>query len=233
MNAPDLSQRERGRRIFILANGPSLNLTDVDRLCDEVCIMSNAAFLLFGRKKFRPKYYTIEDCLVAEDRGKEVSAMKGFWKIFPADIRKFIQEDEWTIFIHFIRGEYPGFPKFSEDFGQQVYWGGTVSFLNMQLAYYLGAKEIYLIGFDHEYSAPGSADKLRGPVVTSGAGDPNHFDPGYFGQGYRWHLPQVERMERAYRAAKQFFDEHQVPVFNATIGGKLEVFPRVDFTEII
>lgn len=224
-----LRNRHKGKRIFILANGPSLHGTDVDRLCNEVSIASNAIFLLFDKKQFRPTYYTIEDYLVAEDRRNEASSMKGCWKLFPEDVRKFIQPDQHTIYINFLR-HYDGFPKFSDNFQRKVNWGGTVTFMNMQLAYYLGASQIYLIGFDHNYARPATNDKVQGAVITSAANnDSNHFDPRYFGSGYRWHDPKVERMEEAYLTARRFFQAHGVEIFNATAGGKLEVFPRVDF----
>ena len=226
-----LRRREAGKRVFILANGPSLNLTDVDRLSGEASIASNAVFLLFERKRFRPTYYTIEDVLVAEDRAAEAAALEGCWKIFPDDVRRFIPADERTVYVNFPR-QYEGGPRFSDDGLRCMYWGGTVTFMNMQLAYYLGASEIYLIGFDHAYSKPDVRDAVDGYVITSQTRDANHFDPRYFGPGYRWHDPNVERMERAYRVAKAFFDERGVRVFNATAGGQLEVFPRVDFDSL-
>ena len=227
-----LRNKEAGKRIFILANGPSLNRTDVDRLCGEVSIASNAIFLLFDKKQFRPTYYTIEDYLVAEDRRKEAASLKVGWKLFPEDVRKFIQPDERTIYVNFLR-QYDGFPKFTEDFRRKVYWGGTVTFMNMQLDYYLGASQIYLIGFDHNYARPATEDAVQGPVITSAADDDvNHFDARYCGRGYRWHDPKVERMEEAYRIARSYFKAHGVQVFNATAGGRLEVFERVDFDSL-
>lgn len=227
-----LRNRHKGERVFILGNGPSLNLTDVDRLCGEVTIASNAIFLLYETKKFRTRYYTIEDYLVAEDRKDEAGALKGSWKIFPEDVRRFIKPDLETIYINFLRN-YDGFPKFTDDFLRCVYWGGTVTYMNIQLAHYLGASEIYLIGFDHNYARPASNDDVQGTVITSAAdNDSNHFDPRYFGSGYRWHDPKVERMEDAYRAANDFLKARGVSVFNATAGGRLEVFPRVDFESL-
>jgi hypothetical protein len=226
-----LRHRETGKRIFILGGGPSLNRTDVDRLCNEVTIASNAIFLLFERKAFRPTYFTIEDSLMAQDRGREAAAKVNSWKIFPEDMRRFIPADERTCYVNFIR-HYEGFPRFSDDFVRRVYWGGTVTFLNMQLAWFLGAARIYLIGFDHYYAPPRPNDRVQGSVITSAAEDVNHFDPRYFGPGYRWHDPQVERMEAAYRVAREFFAARGIPVFNATAGGRLEVFPRVDFDSL-
>jgi hypothetical protein len=226
-----LRGRERGKRIFILGNGPSLNHTDVDRLVGEVSIASNGIFLLFDRKRYRPTYYTIEDYLVAEDRRREAAALRGFWKLFPDDVRRFIPPDERTAYLNFLR-DYDGFPRFTTNFPSHVYWGGTVSFLNLQLAYYLGASEIYLLGFDHSYAKPGPRDQVHGTVITSGAADQSHFDPRYFGAGYRWHDPAVERMEEAYRVARAFLESRGVRVCNATHGGNLEVFPRVSFDSL-
>jgi len=222
---------EAGKRVFILGNGPSLNHTDVDKLCDEISIASNAIFLLFDKKKFRPTYYTIEDYLVAEDRRLEAAALKALWKIFPSDVRKFIPPDEHTIYVNFIRA-YRGFPRLTDNFQRHVFWGGTVTFMNIQLAHYLGATRIYLIGFDHNYARPTADDIIDGSVITSASNDPNHFDPGYFGAGYRWHDPKVERMEGAYRIAREYFNARGIPIYNATAGGKLEVFPRVDFDSL-
>src|SRR3954463_6832742 len=104
-----LRGREQGKRIFILGNGPSLNRTDVDKLVGEVSIASNAIFLLFDRKRYRPTYYTIEDYLVAEDRRKEAAALTGAWKLFPADVRHHIPVDDRTMYVNFVR-DYEGYP---------------------------------------------------------------------------------------------------------------------------
>jgi len=69
-------------------------------------------------------------------------------------------------------------------------------------------------------------------VITSAADDPSHFDPRYFGAGYRWHDPQVERMEEGYRVAKEFYESRGLEICNATAGGHLEVFPRVSFDSL-
>lgn len=226
-----LRDKEKNKRIFILGNGPSLNNTDVDALCSEVSIASNAIFLLFESKRYRPTYYTIEDYLVAEDRAKEAFNYKEGWKIFPSDVQRFIKPDHRTAYINFLRS-YEGFPRFSNDFSKQVFWGGTVTFMNLQLAYYLGARQIYLLGFDHNYKKPNTADKVQGTVITSQSADVNHFDPRYFGSGYRWHDPKVERMEEGYRVAQAFCKARGVEIYNATTGGHLEVFPRVRFDSL-
>lgn len=225
----ELKDRHRGRRIFIIGGGPSLRQTDVRRLKDEITIGCNAIFLMFEEMGFLPTYYTVEDVLMAEDRAEEINAMRGTTKIFPRDLRYCLKPDEDTSYINFIR-DYSTRPfGFSSDFVRRVFWGGTVTYLNLQLAYYLGCREIYLIGIDHNYHAPSEKDKVDGTVITSRSSDINHFHPDYFGPGYRWHDPKVDRMEMAYRQAKSYFDGHGVAAYNASAETRLEVFPLVRY----
>jgi hypothetical protein len=227
-----LRNRYAGRRAFVIGNGPSLRDTDVRKLRDEVTIGSNGIFLLFEETGFQPTFYTVEDRLVAEDRASTINHLTGMIKVFPMDLRGWLEPDEDTIYVNFLR-QYPSFPHFSADFVRKVYFGGTVTFLNLQLAYYLGAREVYLIGVDHSYQPPAEVDDQEGNVILSRSEDVNHFDPNYFGPGFRWHDPKVDRMEQAYREAKDFFETHDGRIHNATVGGKLEVFPRVEYIQAL
>lgn len=237
-----LRNSAQGKRIFILGNGPSLLHTDVDKLRDEITIASNGIFLLFDKKKFRPTFYTIEDQLVAEDRAIEAIVLSESLKIFPRDLRQWLLPTENTLYMNFRRDylEFPpdgpddgnDLPKFSENFAKEVFFGGTVTYVNLQLAYFLGSSAVYLIGFDHNYAKPKNEDHVSGSVITSSTDDVNHFDPAYFGAGYRWHDPRVNRMERAYNVAKQYFQQRGGAIFNATSGGRLEIFPRINYDSL-
>ena len=221
----------QGRRGFIIGNGPSLNKIDLNLLKNEVTIGCNGIFILFSQIKYLPTIYTVEDTLVAEDRAEVINKIRGTTKIFPYDLRYCLKPNRNTIFINFLR-TYPGFPKFSTNGESLVYWGGTVTFMNIQLAYYLGIKEVYLIGMDHNYKPPSALDEQKGCVIKSHSPDVNHFHPEYFGPGFRYHDPLVERMEIAYRKAKEAYEYNGGSIYNATCGGKLEVFDRVDFNSL-
>jgi hypothetical protein len=138
--------------------------------------------------------------------------------------------DRDALWINFLR-EYPGFPKFSHDFPARAYWGGTVTYLNIQLAVHLGCNPIYLIGVDHNYKTDFEIKK-EGGRWTSLEADPNHFHPDYFGKGYRWHDPNVARMEQCYLHARSECDRLGIEIINATVGGRLEVFPRNHYTRL-
>lgn len=220
-----------GRRCFVIGNGPSLNQTEVGRLKDEVCIGSNGIFLLTERTGFRPVIYTIEDKLVAEDRRTEAARYEVNTKIFPHDLGYCLSGVKKALFVYCNRGGDGRDPQFSEDITKVIHWGGTVTYFNLQIATFIGCNPIYLVGVDHSYQDKFAIAK-EGTVWTSKEDDHNHFDPRYFGKGYRWHDPKVERMERAYVAARRFAENKRIDIINATVGGKLEVFPRVAFASL-
>jgi len=223
----------QGKRCFIIGNGPSLKKTDVRLLSKEVTIGCNGLFLLFGEMGYLPTFYAVEDYLVAEDRAEQINQIRGTTKVFPRRLAYCLLPDQDTIYINFRYEHFKDRPRFNPRFDQLVYWGGTVTYLNIQLAYYIGCREVYLIGVDHNYRVPSQEEIDEKKVIVSKEEDPNHFHPDYFGPGYRWHDPKVERMEQSYLSAKEFGDAHGLKIYNATAGGKLEIFPRVDYDEVV
>lgn len=214
-----------------MGNGPSLLKADLNRLAGEVTIVSNAHYLIWDQLTYIPTFLAVEDRLVAEDRADELQALEGITRIFPFDLRPLLgPADSTKLYLNFPR-DYANAPRFSRDLARRGYWGGTVSFLNLQLAAYLGCDPIVLIGFDHSYVVP--SEKLDNPVIHSQTADVNHIHPDYFGPGYRWHDPNVQRMETAYECARAELAARGVRVVNATEGGHLEVFERASFDSLV
>jgi hypothetical protein len=91
----------------------------------------------------------------------------------------------------------------------------------------MGIDELALIGVDHRFSTPGQAHSL----VESQGDDPNHFDPGYFGKGYRWQLPDLKNSEQMYRIADAYFRAYRRRIVDATVDGACPVFEKVDYRE--
>jgi len=223
----------RGKRCFIMGNGPSLKKIDPTPLREEVTFGTNGIYLVRDWLGFLPTYHVTEDSLVIEDRGREISALEGTIKFYDKRWQRQIPPSGQVIHPRIIYdySEYAGFPLFSSDAARCLWTGGTVSYLCLQLAYFMEFDPVILIGFDHSYVRPAhvTAGGGAGNIWTSHGDDPNHIHPGYFGKGYRWHDPRVDRMELAYlRAAESFFRAGR-RVQNATVGGQLEVFERVDY----
>lgn len=224
----------KGERVFIIGNGPSLNLCDLKLLKNELTFGVNSIFLNYEKMGFNPTYYVVEDIFVAEDRAKEINSYKGpAVKFFGNYLRYCLSDSDDTLWLNvkYRYDDYPDFPYFSRDALRMVWTGGTVTYICIQLAYYMGFSEVYLIGFDHSYKIPSNAE-ISGSKILSTSDDPNHFHPGYFGKGYRWHDPKVDRMEKSYVKAKQVFESEGKKIYNATAGGHLEVFERVDYQSL-
>ncbi|MCI0892682.1 MAG: hypothetical protein J4N65_09025, partial [Chloroflexi bacterium] len=109
-----------------------------------------------------------------------------------------------------------------------VFEGGTVTYVALQAAYWMGFQEVILVGVDHRYSTAGPANAM----VVSQSDDPDHFDPEYFGRGFRWQLPDLEASERSYRLARAAFEADGRRIVDATVGGQLEVFPKIDYKSL-
>ncbi len=119
-------------------------------------------------------------------------------------------------------------PRFARDARFRLWEGATVTYVCLQLAFHLGFEEVILIGVDHSFTSKGEANK----TVVSEGDDPNHFDPRYFGKGFRWQLPDLDTSERAYWMALQAYERAGRRVVDATIGGKLTVFPKVTYDDL-
>jgi hypothetical protein len=222
-------------RCFIIGNGPSLNNMDMSLLKNEYTFGVNAIYTNFEKMGFSPTYYVIEDYLVAEDRMDEINSYSKSVKFFGHYLEYVLNYDSSSvpINVNIDYSNYSGFPHFSKSASDQVWVGGTVSYLCMQLAFFMGFKEIYLIGFDHNYTIPGDIEKdSNGLTLRSNSDDPNHFSKDYFGEGKRWHDPNMSRMELAYRKAMEVYSSESRSIQNATVGGKLEIFSRVDYTTL-
>jgi hypothetical protein len=223
----------KGERCFIIGNGPSLNHLDLKKLKSEYTFGVNAIYLNQEKMGFAPTYHVVEDTFVAEDRSDEISNYKNSIKFAGNHLDYCLKNPDSFIWLNvmFDYSEYKNFPKFSKNSLRKIWVGGTVSYLCMQLAYYMGFAEVYLIGFDHNYTIPDDAI-IDGKDIESASEDVNHFTGSYFGPGKRWHDPALERMELAYSKARMFFEADGRLIRNASLGGHLEAFQRCSYRDL-
>ena len=160
---------------------------------------------------------------------KEIREIRGSTQVFPLDLRGVLGDRDERLYIPF-RRELRSLPRFQTNLTRPAYWGGTVTYLALQLAYHLGCGEVVLLGVDHSYAVPATNGD---PVITSSTADINHFHADYFGPGYRWHDPRLDRMEAGYQSARKAFEGANRRLVNATRGGRLEVFDRADLDEML
>jgi hypothetical protein len=130
--------------------------------------------------------------------------------------------------VYFLDTDYTAPAEFADDITGRIFEGSTVTYVAMQIAYYMGFKEVILVGVDHSFSTGGQPNE----TVVSEGDDPNHFSANYFGKGFKWQLPDLEASEQAYQLAREAFLKDGREIVDATLGGQLRVFPRVDYQSL-
>ena len=233
----ELKDKYKGQRCFILGNGPSLNKCDLKLLENEFSFAVNGIFYKTKEMGYKPTFYMVEDNHVVADNLKAINNYKCEYKFFPYNYKNIISPDVTTIFLPmdsgFYRENHPYFcvPRFSKDVPNEIFTGQSVTIMQLQMAYHLGFTDVYLIGMDFSYALPEST-KVEGCNYTSQEDDVNHFHPDYFGKGKKWHDPKLDRVLMNYEKCKESFEEGGRKIYNATVGGKLEIFERKDFDKL-
>jgi hypothetical protein len=221
----ELRNCHQGKRCFILGNGPSLQKTDLTRLRDEYTFGLNRIYMLFPQLGFSTTFLVTVNHLVVEQCVDEILAVPSL-KFLPWSLRKIIKPPLHSNTVLFRTDRSRG--GFTTDARQPLWQGATVTFVAMQLAFHMGFEQVILVGVDHSFVTQG---KPHTEVVSQGD-DPNHFSPDYFGKGFRWQLPDLETSEIAYRLARKTFESSGCEILDATIGGKLTIFPKVDYLSL-
>lgn len=224
-----------GNRAFLIGNGPSLNRTPLYLLKNEYTMGFNRFNLMFERLDWVPNFYCNIDDRVLMDMIQEIndSICKQCHYIFIPDIhpyninfKKKINNFENIFWLYLEK----------LPFSQNLPYCGinkTVASVGLQILAYLGFNPIYLIGMDLEYKDHISVKKNNPRNWTSTSdNDPNHFDPRYFGKGRKYHHPRLKETFKRLKEGKLFFDNLNIFIYNATIGGKLEIFPRKKFKSL-
>lgn len=217
----------KGQRAFIIGNGPSLKETDLFKLRNEFTFGLNRIYLMFAELGFSTSCLVSINDLVIEQCAAEMAGLDLPKYLAWRSHRHFPKNQQLSNLPTFVYTTYTG-ARFARDVRGRVWEGATVTNVALQLAFHMGFEQVVLIGVDHNFASKGDANK----TVVSDGDDPNHFSPAYFGRGFRWQLPDLDTSEIGYRLAKQAYESAGRRVLDATIGGKLTIFPKVDFNSL-
>lgn len=214
-----------GEDCFIIGNGPSLNKTDVSRLNNFHTFGLNKIHLLFEKHPLNLSYHVSVNPLVIEqitdELRSDVFKCPSFLSYLasqhidfaPGRIHKILTNAQWS---------------FYKDLTSPISEGYTVTYVAMQIAYYMGFRNVFLVGVDHSFVQSGKPNEKQ----LHETDDANHFHPDYF-KGQNWHLADLEGNEASYSLAKYFFRKDGREIYDATIGGKLQIFPKISFEEAL
>ena len=222
-----LKDIHHGRRAFVIGNGPSLKNTDLSKLRGEFTFGMNRIYLMFPELGFATTYLCVVNDLVIEQTAADLAALTTPKFLAWRSRRHFPDDLQLSNLPTFLYTTYTS-PRFSQDVSGRVWEGATVSNVALQLAFHMGFRQVILIGVDHNYDTKGKPNT----TVVSEGDDPNHFSPSYFGKGFRWQLPDLETSELGYLMAREAYRQANREVLDATVGGKLTIFPKVEYNSL-
>jgi hypothetical protein len=218
--------KHSGQRCIIIGNGPSLSTMDLSPLKNEVTFGLNRIYLLFNKLPFIPTFYVCINELVLDQFAEDIRKLP---------MPKFLNWNQKSLFdvnnddTYFVKLSYRLKDRFGISPQRPLSGGGTVTFIAIQLAYFMGFQEVILIGLDHNFSEKGIPNTTE---VRQSERDMSHFDPNYFPKGVKWQLPDLLHSEYAYSLARKAFEKDSRRIVDATVGGKCPVFDKVDFATI-
>lgn len=219
-------------RAFVIGNGPSLRATPMDRLRGEFTIACNR-FNLLGLD-WDPDWWIMAD----------VHHEDGWWDwedLLRRRSQFVFRDQDRPVIEPYGRPNVSYVPRCEHIGGDHVprqwhlptpcEYGGSLSYA-LQLAVLMGRSPIYLVGCD--------LYRYRGPDDP----DINHFDPAYCAYKRRkstgaeiigpaeWQRLN-DRLIWSHEIALAECQARGIDIWNATVGGDLHVYPRIDITNVV
>jgi hypothetical protein len=216
----------KGERCFVMGNGPSLNQQNLKQLAGEFTIGANYIYMNKEKMGFSPTLISFANYLVIQQRIDEILGLEDSVKTLPFYLFDDFGAPKDTLIINMQHQT----PEFSLDATSYASTQSTVTYVNLQLAYYLGFDEVCLIGCDNRYVQPKHG--REGTVLTQEEDDPNHFTPAYF-KGLKWQKGDTVRIEQLYTMAGQAFEDRGSKIVDCTHNGALEVFEKKDLDAVV
>lgn len=227
-----LKDSHKGEICFVIGNGPSLKVEDLTFLYQKgiVTFATNRVFKLFDKTPWRPTYYVSEDILLMKDVQDVIRDMSLKGRFIPINLKwcEGVDIPNADYFYMEYKDEMEETFGLSVDIPKCLKCRGTVTTTCLQIAAYMGFSKIYLIGVDHNFAK--MFDKNGNVVIDNTI--KNHFsddyDKGIIDQGF-----QVDAATEAYIDVRRLSEKtDKFTVYNATRGGKLEVYKRVDLDSL-
>lgn len=223
----------KGKRCFIVATGPSQTIHDLELMKNEITFTVNTGYMSYPHTEWRADYYVLMDENSSKLLEEAINGDVEYRGIFCDALVKpskggektlrlagdasgvFLFNTVWNRFFPHI------FPlaKFSKDISKKIYAGKTVVYSCIQIAAYMGFDEIYLTGVDCDYDKKITHSETMSYELSE--------------EAKKRVIESGKLMRKQFEALAKILPKYGVKVYNATRGGALESFPRVNLDDIL
>lgn len=222
-----LKNIHKGKRCFIIGNGPSINKVDLKKLRGEHTFVVNQFFQHADLLKIKPNYY----CIIDREHFRDTTNSKSFFKDLNSKINKDvkfffpIQNMAYIESNKILAGHAIHYLLLRGIFSEKLYFNAQLekslpSLINVILACilvatYMGFSEIYLLGVDHNWLKERNFNKI-------GRFYKKHYFENDAGSSYEYASYSQSELFRSYRLLKKKLKNTKI--FNCTEGSYLDVF---------
>lgn len=237
----------RGSDGVIVANGPSLRISDLSNLGGGVSFGFNRIFLAFEETSWRPDYYCVSDQLVAQNNIEQIRSLQ-IPKIFSWNLETLFSDDESAIFISNGPSQpYSGLIPDVDELLDNTMWvppawnllagtkpGHSVVSFALKVGFWLGLERVFVTGLDHEFNIRSLRTRRRvfGNRVLVSGGEQNHFHPNYRLKGEEWTSPKLNSISADFDAANSVYRAAGRHVINASRKSAYRGWDTAPFEEI-
>jgi hypothetical protein len=235
-----LTHKHKGEDAVIIGMGPSLKVEDLEKFQKMASFACNKIFLAYSKTRWRPNYYSVIDILVAENNRDEILSAdhrnslpihsKTTWNILKNQRNALCYKYEGSI----ANWNYDATAIMNGSLvGGILSQGCTVIIDQIQMAYAMGFKTVYLVGVDFSFSGGiKTSEKCRSGEVLISEGESNHFHKDYRKPGEKWTVPKLEKQRHAFAFCRAAFEREGRKLINASRKSELDVIQKVEFNKI-
>jgi hypothetical protein len=239
-----LKNFHHGKRCYILATGSSIKNMDLKPLNNEISMGLNEFFLHDDYKEIKPEYVVFSGFGIHNvPKEKQAAWYKSYGDTISGISTPLINICDYNYIKknNFLSTTDVKFFKYGlkfdwiEDYGidatKNLYECQGVGAMALQCALYMGFKEIILVGFDHDWilrmfdTKPTHFYNHDKSIIYKGLREVDPFSAQY-------QFDSMSKLFLNYIAIKKHADNNGILIMNATEGGMLDVFPRVDFKSL-
>ena len=237
-----LKDRHTGQRCFILATGPSIKQQSLRQLAGETCIAVSNFFVHPDYRAIRPQYHCIapyhapiteeawqEWLTEAANSTGDVALLFGIRdQQRNTSNGKFASHEKY--FLNF-GGSLEQLEAHGVDLTRVLPPPQSVTIMALYSAIYMGFKEIYLLGCDHDWilhldSSSHFYDEREHALNRTGYNE-------WFATGVDVYFKDYLQLWKQYKVLREIAQRRGIRIVNATQGGLLDVFPRVSFESLL
>ena len=222
----------KGKRCFIICNGPSLCAKDLTKIHEngDISIGINAIARIYDQTPWRPTFLSATDDMVFSKKNRELvkKCECGYKIYYRSRYLKSLGANGNLLYLDFDESlDLLDHPRFSSDVFRKLPSIGTSTYSMIEFAVFLGCVEIYILGCDMSYAV----NLNRDGTITYNESGTDHF---YGKENEDMLSTKVKpiptwQLKVAFEYAAKYAREHGLNICNATRGGKLESFERIDF----